>query len=64
MSISDVILLMKDGEEQQVMPNILYMIILLIRLQLILGVPAINNIYGYIIDVTFYTNDNSAVLEH
>ncbi len=65
MSISDVILLMKDGEEQQSdAPQALYDNPVNSFTANFLGVPAINNIYGYVKDGKFYTHDNSAVIEH
>ncbi|MGI6581092.1 MAG: ABC transporter ATP-binding protein [Erysipelotrichaceae bacterium] len=65
MSISDSILLMKDGEEQQSdAPQVLYDNPINAFTANFLGVPAINNIYGYVKDGKFHTHDNSAIIEH
>ncbi|HPW53725.1 MAG TPA: ABC transporter ATP-binding protein, partial [Erysipelotrichaceae bacterium] len=65
MSISDVILLMKDGEEQQSdAPQTLYDNPANAFTANFLGVPAINNIYGSVKDGRFHTHDDSAVIEH
>ncbi len=65
MSISDVILLMKDGEEQQNdAPQTLYDNPANAFTANFLGNPPINNIYGYVKDGVFHTHDNSAAINH